>query len=270
MRIRAAAADGAALARARRPKSTRLAINPLLLADVRGRLEQDWSPEQIAAWLRREHPTDRSRWISHETIYRPIDVAGRRELGPRAARRRRGGRTMRHPRLVRGRHGHGRLRNLNSSDNRHAVVTERIEVGHWEGDLVMGKRPSAVAAPVERHTRDLRIVPLPHGYKADTVRRALTDDLAQLPPAMRRSLTRDRGGEGDEDQELAAHLGLDVYVRDPRGPWQRGSSKHTNRLLRQDPRKNADLQSFSMRDLDNIAARVNTRPQRLLRLVDCT
>jgi len=95
---RAAAAEAAAWDRGRRPKPSRLASNPALLADVRGRLEEDWSPEQIAAWLRREHPTDPTRWVSHETIYRTIYLAGRRELGARAARHLRSGRSVRHPR----------------------------------------------------------------------------------------------------------------------------------------------------------------------------
>ncbi len=104
-----------------------------------------------------------------------------------------------------------------------AVVTERSEVGHWEGDLVMGKRPSAVATLVERSTRHVRIVPLRHGYKADAraprVRRAIADDLAQLPPSMLRSLTWDRGREMAKHQQLATRLGLDVYFCDPRSPW---------------------------------------------------
>ena len=261
---RAAAAEAAAWDRGRRPKPSRLASNPALLADVRGRLEEDWSPEQIAAWLRREHPTDPTRWVSHETIYRTIYLAGRRELGARAARHLRSGRSVRHPRRVRDSHGRGRLQNMVSIRDRPAVVTERSEVGHWEGDLVMGKRPSAVATLVERSTRYVRIVPLPHGYKADAVRRAIADDLAQLPPSMRRSLTWDRGREMAERQQLAARLGLDVYFCDPRSPWQRGSNENTNRLLRQYLSKGADLRAFSMRDLDDIARRVNTRPRRVL------
>jgi len=105
------AAEAAAWDRGRCPKPSRLASNPALLADVRGRLEEDWSPEQIAAWLRREHLTDPTRWVSHETNYRTIYLAGRRELGARAARHLRSGRSVRHPRKVRDSHGRGRLRN---------------------------------------------------------------------------------------------------------------------------------------------------------------
>ncbi len=261
---RAGAADQAAWERARRPRPSRLASSPALLALVRGRLEEDWSPQQISVWLRRQHPDNPLRWVSHETIYRSIYVAGRRELGPRAANHLRSGRSVRRPRGKQKSHGRGRLRNMVSIHHRPAVVTERSELGHWEGDLVMGRRPSAVATLVERHTRYVRIVPLPGGIKADAVRRALTHDLGQLPPALRRSLTWDRGREMAEHQELAAELGLEVYFCDPRSPWQCGSNENTNRLLRQYLPKNADLRTYSMRDLDDIADRINTRPRRVL------
>ena len=96
------------------------------------------------------------------------------------------------------------------------------------------------------------------------MRRAIAADLRQLPPWMRKSLTWDRGHEMAEHQELAADLGLEVYFCDPRSPWQRGSNENTNGLLRQYLAKGADLRQFSLRDLDDIAARVNTRPRRVL------
>lgn len=261
---RAHAADTAAWERAKRPRPSRLASNSRLLGLVRGRLELDWSPEQISTWLRREHPGEPSLRVSHETIYRSIYVTRRRELGERAAKHLRSGRSVRRPRGTQKSHGRGHLRNMVSIHHRPAVVAERVEVGHWEGDLVMGRRPSAVATLVERSTRFVRVVPLPDGIKADAVRRAITADLLQLPPGLRRSLTWDRGREMAEHQELAAELGLEVYFCDPRSPWQRGSNENVNRLLRQYLSKTADLRTFSMRDLDDIAHRINTRPRRVL------
>jgi IS30 family transposase len=127
----------------------------------------------------------------------------------------------------------------------------------------MGKRPSAVATLVERATRYVRVVPLPDGYKAGAVRQAIAADMSQLPPALRRSLTWDRGREMAEHQELAAELELDVYFCNPHSPWQRGSNENTNRLLRQYLAKGADLRQFSIRALDDIAERINTRPRRV-------
>ena len=202
--------------------------------------------------------------VSHETIYRTIYLAGRRELGPKPGKHLRSGRTVRHARGAKGSHGRGRLRNMVSIRERPAVVTERTELGHWEGDLVMGKRPSAVATLVERRTRYLRIVPLPDGYKADAVRHAIAADLAELPPGMRRSLTWDRGREMAGHQELAAQFATDVYFCDPQEPVAAGSNENANRLLRQYLAKGADLRRFSLRDLDDIARLINTRPRRVL------
>ncbi len=261
---RATVADAAAWDRARRPKMSRLASHPELLQVVRDRLEADWSPEQIAHWLRRKHPQDRDLRISHETIYRSIYLAGRRELGRESAKHLRSGRSVRRARVPKRGHGRGVLRNMTSIRNRPVSVVDRCEVGHWEGDLVMGARPSAVATLVERSTRYVRVVPLPDGYKAAQVRSAIAADLALLPPALRKTLTWDRGREMAEHQELATDLGMGVYFCDPRSPWQRGSNENTNRLLRQYLAKGADLRQFTAADLDDIAHRINTRPRRVL------
>jgi len=153
---------------------------------------------------------------------------------------------------------------MTSIHTRPATVTDRQEVGHWEGDLVMGARPSAVATLVERSTRFVRIVPLPDGYRADAVRHAIAADLRQIPPALRKSLTWDRGREMAFHQELADETGTSVYFCDPRSPWQRGTNENTNRLLRQYLPKTDDLRRFSLRDVDEIAARINQRPRRVL------
>ncbi len=185
----------AAAERGRRPKPTRLSSDPVLLAVVRAKLELDWSPEQIAARLRRQYPAEPGMRVSHETIYRSIYVASRGELGARAARHLRSGRSVRRPRRVQVSHGRGRLRNMTSIRARPPEVLERAEIGHWEGDLVMGKRPSTVATLVERQTRFLRIVPLPNGYKADAVLnryslRELDDIAARINTRPRRVLDR--------------------------------------------------------------------------------
>ena len=85
-----------------------------------------------------------------------------------------------------------------------------------------------------------------------------------MPAALRKSLTWDRGREMAEHQQLAAHLRLDSYFCDPRSPWQRGSNENTDRLLRQYLAKGADLRQYSIRNLDDIAERINTRPRRVL------
>ena len=146
---------------------------------------------------------------------------------------------------------------------RPAEADDRTVLGHWEGDLVMGRRPSAVATLVERSTRAVRLVKLP-GIKGPDVRDALIRNLQNLPPWLLRSLTWDRGREMSEHERIAHELGIQVYFCDPRSPWQRGSNENTNRLLRQYLPKQADLSRYTQVDLDRIAEKINTRPRYVL------
>lgn len=261
---RAAHADVATWGRSRRPKLSKLDCHEGLRELVRLKLTDDWSPEQIAAWLRRSFPDEPHLWISHEAIYRHLYISTRHALPSALTSHLRSRRPVRMSRLARkSGHGRGRLRNMVSIHDRPAHVEDRREVGHWEGDLVMGARPSAVATLVERSTRTVRLVRLP-GIKGPDVRAALVHNLRGLPSELLRTLTWDRGREMSEHERIAATLGISVFFCDPRSPWQRGSNENTNRLLRQYLPKQADLSRFTQTDLDRIAEKINTRPRRVL------
>ena len=261
---RATDADAATWERSRRPKTSKLDRHEGLRELVRLKLTDDWSPEQIAAWLQRSFPDEPEWWISHEAVYRHLYVTSRHTLPSNLTSHLRSGRPVRMSRLARKTgQGRGRLRNMLSIHDRPAHVEDRREIGHWEGDLVMGARPSAVATLVERSTRTVRLVRLP-GIKGPDVRAALVHNLRGLPPGLLRTLTWDRGREMSEHERIAEALGIDVFFCDPRSPWQRGSNENTNRLLRQYLPKQADLSRFTQTDLDRIAEKINTRPRRVL------
>ena len=213
---RAAAADTAAYVRAQRPKASKLAVSPGLRAVVEGGLELEWSPEQISHRLRLDHPDDPAMRVSHETIYLSIYQPHRRAVKAKLHRQLRTGRLMRHPKPAAVPSGRGRLKNMVLLADRPAEVEDRLVAGHWEGDLVMGTRPSAVATLVERTTRYLRVVALPGGIKAAPVRGALVADLLEVHPGLRRSLTWDRGREMAEHAQLTTDTSCPVYFRDPR------------------------------------------------------
>ncbi|WP_326762529.1 IS30 family transposase [Streptomyces phaeochromogenes] len=118
---------------------------------------------------------------------------------------------------------------------RPAEVEDRKVPGHWEGDLVMGTRPSAVATLVERTSRCTTIVALPDGMKAEQVTPHLTRSLLGIPPHLRRTLTWDCGREIAEHQAITTETRMPIYLCKPRSPWQRGTNENTNGLLRQYP-----------------------------------
>jgi transposase, IS30 family len=263
-RYRAQRADVAADRRGARPKPSKLAVEPRLRAVVEAKLTLCWSPEQIAGWLRVTYPDDPAMRISHETIYLSLYVQRRRALRGDLRRCLRTGRVMRHPRGKRLPRGRGQLIDTISIRQRPAEADGRKVPGHWEGDLVLGKRPSAVLTLIERTSRAVLLLALVAGWRAEQVRPALTAAVGRLPKALCRSLTWDQGKEMAEHARFTADTGIPVFFCDPRSPWQRASNENANGLLRQYLPRTADLRRFRQVDLDRIAAELNGRPRQIL------
>jgi IS30 family transposase len=264
-RYRAQRAEAAAWRRARRPKPSQLALNAPLRAVVCERLRRKWSPEQIAAWLRRSYSDDPGMRVSHETIYLSLFVQSRGALRRELCEHLRSGRRLRRPPAQRSKHqGQGQIADKVMICERPAEVSDRAVPGHWEGDLLLGRKPTGVATLVERQTRYLQLVALPDGHAAGAVRDALMRSIAALPQQLRRSLTWDQGKEMLEHVRFTVDSGVQIYFCDPRSPWQRGSNENTNGLLRQYLPKRTDLNRFTQRQLDAIAQELNDRPRQTL------
>jgi transposase, IS30 family len=198
-------------------------LEPRLRAVVEAKLALRWSPEQIAGWLPLAYPSDPVMRVSHETIYLSLFIQSRGALRRELQRCLRSGRAMRYPRAKRLPQGRGQLRDILHISQRPPEAADRAVPGHWEGDLVFGKRPSAVGTLVERHSRYVLLFPLPEGVTAHQVRPALTAAVLGLPEQLRRSLTWDQGREMAEHLQFTIDSGVQVYFCDPRSPWQRGT-----------------------------------------------
>jgi transposase, IS30 family len=262
---RAHLADEQAWHRARRPKRTKLERCPELARVVEERLREDHSPEQISGWLKLTFPDNDEMRISHEAIYRSLYVQSRGALRRELSRHLRTGRTKRRARGA-SRHGQGRakVRDMVAITERPAEVADRAVPGHWEGDLLMGTKTSAIATLVERQTRYCQLVALPEGAKAEPVARALAESIATLPAQLRRSLTWDQGLEMAEHRRFSVETGVEVYFCDPHSPWQRGTNENTNGLLRQYFPKGRSLNGVSQAELDEVARKLNGRPRQTL------
>ena len=261
-RYRAATADAAAWARGRRPKRCRLATYPALRDAVATKLALEWSPQQIAGWLRRAYPDDPTMHVSHETIYLSLFVQSRGVLKKALQAQLRQRRTMRRPRAAAPKTG-GYIVGAVSIRERPATVEDRAVPGHWEGDLLVGSRNSYIATLVERRSRYVCLVRVT-GKDTQTVVRALTRRVHRLPAGLMATLTWDRGLELAAHRTFSIATGVKVYFCDPRSPWQRGSNENTNGLLRQYFPRRTNLSGYSQRYLDTIARRLNTRPRKTL------
>jgi IS30 family transposase len=261
---RAARADQLAWSRARRPQTCKLARRTELRDIVAGKLRQRWSPQQIAGWLKTTYPDVPEMQVSHETIYRTLFIQSRGALRKELTAHLRTGRVIRRPAGTRLPDGRGGRPGIINISERPAEADDRAVPGHWEGDLVFGKRMSPVATLVERSTRFVMLVALPGGHKADLVADALAAKITTLPGALTRSLTWDQGHEMAEHVRFTQETGVEVYFCDPRSPWQRGSNENTNGLLRQYLPRTLDFRTLTQADFDAIADELNGRPRQTL------
>ncbi len=261
---RACKADEAAWDRAHRAKRCKLAKNPALARIVAEKLQLEWSPDQIAGWLKSTYPDDESYQVSHETIYKSLFVQTRGVLKKELIQYLRKPRAMR-----RSRHhtqktkDHGRIKNTVSIRERPAEVEDRAVPGHWEGDLLCGSNNSQIATLVERHSRLVMLVRVP-SKDTKTVIDALIRQAHKLPRELYKSLTWDRGKEVADHQRFSLDTGIKVYFCDPQSPWQRGSNENTNGLLRQYFPKGMDLSNVHQNRLNAVARRLNERPRKTL------
>jgi IS30 family transposase len=261
---RAASADKAAWARACRPKSCKLARYPWLRETVTRKLGLNWSPEQIAGWLRRVYPGEEGYQVSHETIYRSLFVQARGVLKKELMAHLRTQRSMRRPGAKKWRDdARGQIKDMVSIRERPASVEDRAVPGHWEGDLLTGPNNSYIATLVERHSRYVMLVKVAN-KNTQTVIEALIEQSRKLPVELMKSLTWDRGKELMNHRQFSLATDIDVYFCDPRSPWQRGSNENTNGLLRQYFPKGTDLSVYSQAQLDEVARQLNERPRKTL------
>ena len=263
-RYRAALADEKAWDRARRPKRCKLANSPRLRQAVASKLRLNWSPEQIAGWLKRAHPEDESYRVSHETIYRSLYVQARGVLKKELLGYLRSKRTIRRSkRADPNGDRRGQIKDLVSISQRPAAVEDRAVPGHWEGDLLAGSKNSYIATLVERHTRYVMLAKVTN-KDTHTVVSALIKQARRLPNELYKSLTWDRGKELTDHRRFTLATNIDVYFCDPQSPWQRGSNENTNGLLRQYFPKGTDLSVYSQAHLNKVARQLNERPRQTL------
>ena len=261
---RAHRADRVAWQRARRPQACKLAANETLRAEVEDKLAIRWSPQQISGWLKHTYPDTEAMHLSHETIYLTLFIQARGGMKRELTQCLRTRRANRRPAVKRAPSGKGRIVDPVMISERPAEVEDRAVPGHWEGDLIMGKRQTAIGTLVERWSRYVMLFGLPDGHTAEAVRDALTETVQQLPEHLWKSLTWDQGKEMAQHAQFTIDTGIQVYFCDPKSPWQRGTNENTNGLLRQYFPKGTDMSKLTKADLDFAAHQLNGRPRQTL------
>ena len=215
-------------------------------------VRQEWSPEQIAGTMN----------ISHETVYRHVyadkDCGGKLFMHLRSQKKRR-------KRYASGRQRRGQIPNRRSIHERPAVVDLRLEVGHWEGDTVIGARhKQAIVTLVERKSGYAKLFKVKN-KTAELVSAAMIKSLKPFDGLVD-TITLDNGKEFADHQRVDLELGSTIYFADPFASWQRGTNENFNGLLRQYIPKDRPLSTVTQEELKMIENKLNHRPRKRLGL----
>lgn len=221
-------------------ESRRVAARPMGKRDfngvgwgaVRTMLDWKWSPQQLAATLKRVFPDEPERHVSHETIYTAMYAQPRGELRKQLVASLRQGRSTRLPR-TRDHDRRGQIPDMFSIHVRPPEVDDRVMPGHWEGDFIKGTgNKSSVGVLVERTSRLVLLAKMDDATAASALA-GFSAKLNSIAEPLRKSFTYDQGREMSRHVDLAAQTGVKVYFCDPHSPWQRGTCENTNGLIRQ-------------------------------------
>ena len=261
---RANKADAAAWENAKRPKECMLKNKPELCYVIAQKLKRAWSPQQISGWLKRRYANNQEMQVSHETIYKTLYIQTRGALKKELQKCLRTKRVVRKSRTtsLKGK-GIGRINDAVSISERPLEVEDRAVPGHWEGDLIQGCNNTFIATLVERHSRYVMLAKVSDN-KTATVISALIKQARKLPSELYKTLTWDRGSEMTNHKHFTLATDIQIYLCDPKSPWQRGSNENTNRLLRQYFPKGSDLSVHSQQKLSQVARQLNERPRKTL------
>jgi len=261
-RYSATRADDRARKKRRRPKTPKLEANPRLRDEVCRRLKDEkLSPDVISRQLCEEGIGS----VSTETIYSSIYAQGRAGLPAGLHKSLHRARRCRKHRRTDGEQTTrpGPLGVFDLIHLRPPIASRRTQVGHWEGDLILGARnASAIVTLIDRASYHAMLGELPFGHSAEEVMFTLTQLFSHVPEELRRTLTWDQGREMARHKEMSEHVGIDTYFCDPHSPWQRPSNENFNGLVRRWLPKGSDLSIHTQSDLDVIAHRINTMPRR--------
>jgi IS30 family transposase len=230
---------------------------------IHKQIKLKWSPVQISNSLALLYPKDKHMQISHESIYTYIYLLGRGALKKELIEGLRQRKSQRYSR--KGIYNkRGGIADMVSIEERPVEVADRSIVGHWEGDLIVGKdHKSALGVIVERKTRAVILVPLV-AKDAYSVREAFERELSTLPEQMKRSLTYDNGKEMTQHKLFTANTQMQVYFCHPNSPWERGTCENTNGLIRQYFPKGTDFSKVTVEEIKTAQHQLNERPRKTL------
>lgn len=247
----------------KRAKS-KIETHSLLRYFVYKRLLMEWTPEQIAGRITELYPKNKTMRISYEAIYNHIYKHRQGKLNKKLIALLPQKRTKRRPNYKTRGVAKTKITDIISIDQRPQYINDRSQIGHWEGDLIIGEnRASALITLVERKTRFTYILKV-QNKKSETVTTQIKNLFNQLPKTLRRSMTYDNGVEMANHKWLTQQTGTTIYFAHPYSSWERGTNENTNGLIRRYYPKKTDFNKISYYELQQVQHKLNNRPRKVI------
>jgi IS30 family transposase len=251
--------------RRKQGRKRKMDVNDKLRMYVFEKLDERWSPEQIAFYLSIEYPNDINMKISKETIYRYVYVLPKGELKDSLIKAFRRSHKWRYKKSHIHKEYNKSIPNLVSIEKRPEEVEDRLIPGHWEGDLLIGKhRKSALGSIVERTSRRIILVPLGNIYDHKTVASKFSKEFSALPDNMCKTMTYDQGSEMSSHETITRKTKVKVYFAHGGSPWERGTNENSNGLVRQFFPKGTDFGKVTRKEIKKVECLLNGRPRKVL------
>jgi len=226
-------------------------------------LLKGWSPEQIAGRIKDCYPNDPVMTISHEAIYMHIYSHRQAKLNKKLIKLLPYQKTQRRRPNSKTKRG-SKIKDQISIEQRPQHIESREEIGHWEGDLVIGKgQKSAIGTIVERKSRYTCIIKLKN-RKSATVRKQFAKEFKAFSKNLTKTMTYDNGVEMAQHKELTEQTGVTVYFAHPYASWERGTNENTNGLIRRYFPKGTDFNKVTLKQLKAVQNKLNNRPRKVL------
>ncbi len=236
--------------------------NKLKIYVYRGLLSS-WSPEQIAGKIKLDYPRDSIMTISYEAIYMHIYAHRQARLNRKLIALLPYHKTVRRRANAKSKRG-SKIKDQVSIDDRPKHIEKRKEIGHWEGDLVIGKgQVSAIGTLVERKSRYTYIVKLKN-RKSATVVKGFVKEFNKTGKLFTKILTYDNGTEMAYHKRFTKKTGMPVYFAHPYSSWERGTNENTNGLIRRFFPKGTDFNKVSEQKLKIVQEKLNNCPRKVL------
>jgi IS30 family transposase len=238
--------------RLKRPRKLTLAMEEEIRKSL---IQEQWSPEQIKGRSQKEGRP----MVSHERIYQLIRLD-----------KQEGGQLYKHTRhrlKHRKRPVGGKqiiIKDKVSIDDRPAVVNDKVRLGDWEIDTIVGEgNKGAIVTIVERQTGFLFMRKLPKGKMAKGLADTVIEMLLPYKDVIH-SITSDNGTEFAEHKQIATKLNASFFFAHPYSSWERGLNEYTNKLIRQYIPKKQTFEKYNDQDIKDIQQKINQRPRKKL------